>query len=87
MAARRSVSVTTGSIPAAHNNRQHFAPRVRLDEQIPEAMQVLCFSPETSGGLLMAVPPQNAAQVLDRLDSAWLIGEVAASDRPVIEVV
>ena len=70
----------------AHNNRLHFGPRVRFDERIPEAMQVLCFSPETSGGLLMAVPPQNVAQVLDSLDSAWLIGEVVASDEAVIEV-
>lgn len=70
----------------AHNNRLHFGPRVHFDERIPEAMQVLCFSPETSGGLLMAVPPQNVAQVLDSLDSAWLIGEVVASDEAVIEV-
>ena len=70
----------------AHNNRQHFGPRVRFDERISEAMQVLCFSPETSGGLLMAVPPQHAEQVLASLDTAWLIGEVIASDQAVIEV-
>lgn len=70
----------------AHNNRKHFGPLVRFDERIPEAMQVLCFSPETSGGLLMAVPPQTVDGVLASLDRAWVIGEVVASDEPIIDV-
>ena len=49
-------------------------------------MQVLCFSPETSGGLLMAVPPQTVDGVLVSLPSACVIGEVVASDEPVIDV-
>lgn len=70
----------------AHNNRSHFSPHVRFDARIPEAMQVLCFSPETSGGLLMAVPPQNVGDVLASLPHARVIGEVVASDEPGIDV-
>lgn len=70
----------------AHNNRKHFGPLVHFDERISEAMQVLCFSPETSGGLLMAVPPQAVGGVLASLPSARVIGEVIASAEPVIDV-
>lgn len=70
----------------AHNNRAHFSPRVRFAPDIPEAMQLLCFSPETSGGLLMAVPPQRVAEALARLERAWIIGEAVAGDQPGIFV-
>ena len=71
----------------AHNNRAYFSPRVRFDEQISEAMQTLCFAPETSGGLLLAVPPEAAGAVLSGLAWARIIGEAIAVETPVIEVV
>jgi selenide,water dikinase len=71
----------------AHNNRAYFSPRVRFDPRIDEAMQTLCFAPETSGGLLLAVPPQNTDLVLARLEWARIIGEVVVADTPVIDVV
>ena len=70
----------------AHNNRAFFGPRVRFDPQIGEAMQTLCFAPETSGGLLLAVPPQDTDVVLSRLEWAWMIGEVIVAETPVIDV-
>jgi selenide, water dikinase len=70
----------------AHNNRAFFGPRVRFDPQIDEAMQTLCFAPETSGGLLLAVPPQGTDVVLSRLERAWMIGEVIVAETPVIDV-
>jgi selenide, water dikinase len=70
----------------AHNNRAYFGPRVRFDPQIEEALQTLCFAPETSGGLLLAVPPHNIDVVLSRLEWAWMIGEVVAGDAPLVEV-
>ena len=70
----------------AHNNRAFFSPRVRFDPRIDEAMQTLCFAPETSGGLLLAVPPQNTDLVLARLEWAWMIGEVVVAEMPVIDV-
>jgi selenide, water dikinase len=68
----------------AHNNRKHFSANVRFDARLDEAQQVLCFAPETSGGLLMAVPSAQVEQVLARLDPAWVIGEVI--EAPGIEV-
>jgi selenide,water dikinase len=70
----------------AHNNQGFFSPRVRFDPQIDEARQTLCFAPETSGGLLLAVAPQNVDVVLARLPRAWLIGEAVAADEPIIDV-
>jgi selenide,water dikinase len=70
----------------AHNNRAYFGPRVRFDSQIDEAMQTLCFAPETSGGLLLAVPPENTDAVLSRLEWARMIGEVVAAETPTIDV-
>lgn len=69
----------------AHNNRAFFSPRVRFDPQISEAQQTLCFAPETSGGLLLAVPPQHADQLLARLERAWVVGDVVAGD-PLLHV-
>jgi selenophosphate synthase len=59
---------------------------VRFDEGIPEDQQVLCFSPETSGGLLLAVHPDRVDQVLGQVQPAWVVGEVVAADAPHIEV-
>jgi selenide, water dikinase len=70
----------------AHNNRAYFSPRVRFDPQLTEEQQTLCFSPETSGGLLLAVPPHTVDVVLSRLEQAWIVGEVIAVDEPMIEV-
>jgi selenide,water dikinase len=69
----------------AYNNRAFFSPRVRFDPQLSEAQQTLCFAPETSGGLLLAVPPLETEQVLARLEHAWLIGDVVAGD-PLLHV-
>jgi selenide,water dikinase len=70
----------------AHNNRAYFGPRVRFDPRLTEAQQTLCFAPETSGGLLLAVRPERVQEVLDRLEAAWVVGEVVPMDAPCIEV-
>jgi selenide, water dikinase len=46
-----------GLIPAgAYANREAMATHVRKDDQIPEVVQDLFYDPQTSGGLLIAVP-------------------------------
>lgn len=70
----------------AHNNRSYFSPLVRFDPRIDEAQQTLCFAPETSGGLLLVVPPQRVDVILSGLEHAWVIGEAVAADQPVIDV-
>jgi selenide,water dikinase len=77
--AKRGVS--TGG---AARNRQFFAEHVRLDPALSEAMQGVLWDPQTSGGLLMAVPQDRAADAQARFQAAglpvWAIGEVVAGD-------
>jgi selenide,water dikinase len=56
------------------------------------AEQDLLFDPQTSGGLMLAVPDAQAGDLIARLkkegvDTAVKVGEVVASDRPFIRVV
>lgn len=68
----------------AHDNRRYYAPHVRLHPALQEWQHLLCFGPETSGGLLMALAPNQADAAL--LAAArqglalWDIGEVVAGD-------
>lgn len=73
--------ITTGG---AVRNREHFAPSVRIDPAIDKSMQELLWDPQTSGGLLIAVPPENAGALMARFaeDNAplWQIGEVGEGE-------
>lgn len=43
-------------------NREHVAPHVLFAEQVSEAHRVIMVDPQTSGGLLMAVPATQAEE-------------------------
>jgi selenide,water dikinase len=47
----------------AARNRAYLAGKVRIGEGISEAMEHVLFDPQTSGGLLFAVPPERAHNV------------------------
>jgi len=69
--------VGTGS---GARNRDALKDVVSIDESIAEEMIQILFDPQTSGGLLMAVPSERAAEMekrmaADKLD-CWRIGEV-----------
>ena len=51
-------------------NQTHFGPRVRITDSVTEAMRLLVFDPQTSGGLLVAVDPSATAHVIGRLQDA-----------------
>jgi selenide, water dikinase len=63
----------------AARNRTYLAGKVRLADGISEAMEHVLFDPQTSGGLLFAVPPERASQVESLFTAAgetvWGIGE------------
>jgi selenide,water dikinase len=62
------------------DNREYFRPHVRFAPEIDEASQMLLFDAQTSGGLLLAVPPEKLDHLLERAAQVgqvlWEIGEV-----------
>lgn len=57
---------------AAQRNRNHVGARVEFSPWIPFSMEELLFDPQTSGGLLFAVKPEQAGVFLKELQGAGL---------------
>jgi len=75
-----------GLIPAgAYRNRTAFAGQVDLNAAEAESLEMLLYDPQTSGGLLMAIPPQAGptfeAETRRRGVTAWRIGSFNAGRR------
>lgn len=57
-----------GIIPAgAYRNRDHVEPHLLVKDTVEQAIADLCADPQTSGGLLAAVPEAEAEALLERL--------------------
>jgi selenide,water dikinase len=52
------------------SNRKHFGPQVSLAEGTPADLADLAYDPQTSGGLLVAVRPDQAEAALSALRSS-----------------
>lgn len=60
-----------GLIPVGgYRNRDYYLPKVSQAEEISPDALVLLTDPQTSGGLLMAVPPEKTAKLCSRLEKA-----------------
>jgi len=61
-------------------NREALAEAVRVEPDVPAEVEDLLYDPQTSGGLLMAVPKRRASWLERRLKgdgfSCWRIGHV-----------
>ncbi len=73
------------------SNRDYRKAMVDFATGVPQYLQDILFDPQTSGGLLIAVPAAKAAGLLKKLRSAGVaeavvIGEVAAEPRGRIQV-
>ena len=72
------------------NNRAFIGDCVTFDSNVVAEYQDLLFDPQTSGGLLVAVAPDYAANALTTLDNhgvaARRVGDVVAKRSPMIHV-
>lgn len=59
-------------------NRRHFETVVVYERDLDEALRALLFDPQTSGGLLLVVPPANVESLLAELPRARAIGRATA---------
>ena len=60
-----------GFIPAgAYRNREFAQSHVTVENGIPLALEDILYDPQTSGGLLIAVSPDDAAALLNELQSS-----------------
>lgn len=67
-----------GLIPAgAYRNRELYSPRVEGLGKLPRNLQDLVFDPQTSGGLLLAVDPENAPALLAGCEGGFAPGSRA----------
>jgi len=78
-----TAGVETGG--AAHN-RRFVAPALEVAPGVGEVLVVLAHDPQTSGGLLAAIPPDCLADVEVALAAAgvpsWRVGRVEAAEEP-----
>ena len=74
-----------GLVPAgAYRNRQYAGPGVKLCREISLAMQDILYDPQTSGGLLFALPEKDAEDCLrklrDHIPQAAIVGYVTEKE-------
>jgi selenide,water dikinase len=71
-------------------NKDAYESHVRFGSGIPDEIQMLLYTPETSGGLLICVAPDNADKLAELFaregQPYWVVGEVVAGPAA-IEVV
>jgi selenide,water dikinase len=82
-----------GMIPGGgRRNREFYQPRTRINEEIADTMAELAFDPQTSGGLLIALPQDDAIALLADLQQggnldAAIVGRVEERRDFLIELV
>jgi selenide,water dikinase len=82
-----------GMVPGGGaRNRQFYAPLTRISDEIAEAMADLAFDPQTSGGLLIALPETDAIKLLADLQQAGnmeaaIVGRVEQQGEAAIKLI
>ena len=74
-----------GLVPGgAYSNRDYLADQIKIAAHVPTGLTDIFFDPQTSGGLLIAVPGRKVADFITALaaagvEQARVIGEVTAN--------
>lgn len=69
-----------------HNNRDFVSDCVMLPDAIPAEIEALLYDPQTSGGLLVALPEADAADFIGDFSDGYVIGSVRPRGRKPLEV-
>ena len=81
-----------GMVPGgAYCNQTHFGPEISFSEKVPEMEKIILYDPQTSGGLLIALPREEGEKFLrifaeKGIGDASLIGEVVPREKSLIIV-
>ena len=72
-------------------NREHLTGKVTVDARIRQGLVEVAFDPQTSGGLLIAVPQSQAADLVARLHDAGvadatIVGHVTAAQEVAVRL-
>jgi selenide,water dikinase len=83
--------VRAGHIPGGLKANREFAECVvGYEDEISDEMKTILFDPQTAGGLLISVAPEDATKLAQALNTAGVpaveIGEVLPSTKPLIAV-
>lgn len=61
---------------AIERNREYASQYVGVSPEVNETLTHVLYDPQTSGGLLMAVPPDRVEELLERVEGAVVVGRV-----------
>lgn len=74
-----------GFVPAGAYGNRSYLQTVSFAETVPENIKDICFDPQTSGGLLISLPKEEAALLVQALRdwdvTATIIGEVTTAGK------
>lgn len=75
-----------GAIPGGLKNNREFA-ECAVEGQAEAGVEDLLYDPQTSGGLLIALPETDAASLVKSLEGAYLIGRVLTRQEKPIRLI
>jgi selenide,water dikinase len=76
----------------AYSNRDFFSCRVDVGPDVPSLLIDLLYDPQTSGGLLISLPANDAERLIEALEKegdihSCIVGKVVEEPRGKIQVV
>ena len=75
-----------------HSNRQFFSCRVEADTNLSPLLMDILYDPQTSGGLLISLPSDQAQNLVEALKKevqmdAWIVGQVVEGPPGKIQII